>query len=143
MEADLARQVEYDMDEQGEPVCTALSMGSRSLSAPSHASPSPRADQIWLDAVNRERTGQGIAPVPYETFEIIFDKLEKEWFDLVSSPLRYRRDSALRGMWHGLTLTSRITCHTFSSPALLDLSVQGDTQEAVAGDGGVGLRHLR
>ncbi|ORY92515.1 hypothetical protein BCR35DRAFT_273628 [Leucosporidium creatinivorum] len=58
MEADLAKQVEYDMDEQ---------------------------DQIWLDALNAERKGEGIAPVSYETFEILFDKLEKEWFDLSKS----------------------------------------------------------
>ncbi|TNY23428.1 hypothetical protein DMC30DRAFT_444324 [Rhodotorula diobovata] len=55
MEADLARQVEYDMDEQ---------------------------DQLWLDALNRDRKRDGLALISYEVFEIIMDKIEKEWFDL-------------------------------------------------------------
>ncbi|KAI0351350.1 hypothetical protein OH77DRAFT_1429898 [Trametes cingulata] len=55
LESDLATQVEYDMDEQ---------------------------DQEWLDAVNQERKAQQLDKVSYETFEIIMDRLEKEWFDL-------------------------------------------------------------
>ncbi|KAI0630656.1 hypothetical protein C8Q77DRAFT_1063453 [Trametes polyzona] len=55
LESDLATQVEYDMDEQ---------------------------DQEWLDAVNMERKAQQLDKVSYETFEIIMDRLEKEWFDL-------------------------------------------------------------
>ncbi|CDO69700.1 hypothetical protein BN946_scf184851.g88 [Trametes cinnabarina] len=55
LESDLAIQVEYDMDEQ---------------------------DQEWLDAVNQERKAQQLDKVSYETFEIIMDRLEKEWFDL-------------------------------------------------------------
>ncbi|GAA5870797.1 hypothetical protein JCM1840_006807 [Sporobolomyces johnsonii] len=58
MESDLAKQVEYDMDEQ---------------------------DQVWLDAVNADRKKDGIAPVAYEVFEIVMDKIEKEWFDLTKS----------------------------------------------------------
>ncbi|KAI0640714.1 hypothetical protein C8Q79DRAFT_921056 [Trametes meyenii] len=55
LESDLATQVEYDMDEQ---------------------------DQEWLDAVNLERKAQQLDKVSYESFEIIMDRLEKEWFDL-------------------------------------------------------------
>ncbi|KAI8985649.1 hypothetical protein BD414DRAFT_578477 [Trametes punicea] len=55
LESDLATQVEYDMDEQ---------------------------DQEWLDAVNQERKAQQLDKVSYETFEIVMDRLEKEWFDL-------------------------------------------------------------
>ncbi|KAI9067920.1 hypothetical protein FKP32DRAFT_1619507 [Trametes sanguinea] len=55
LESDLATQVEYDMDEQ---------------------------DQEWLDAVNLERKAQQLDKITYETFEIIMDRLEKEWFDL-------------------------------------------------------------
>ncbi|OSD04925.1 hypothetical protein PYCCODRAFT_1407209 [Trametes coccinea BRFM310] len=55
LESDLATQVEYDMDEQ---------------------------DQEWLDAVNQERKAQQLDKISYETFEIIMDRLEKEWFDL-------------------------------------------------------------
>ncbi|KAL1940886.1 hypothetical protein VTO73DRAFT_7927 [Trametes versicolor] len=55
LESDLATQVEYDMDEQ---------------------------DQEWLDAVNVERKAQQLDKITYETFEIIMDRLEKEWFDL-------------------------------------------------------------
>ncbi|KAJ7746737.1 bromodomain-containing protein [Mycena maculata] len=55
LEIDLERQVEYDMDEQ---------------------------DQEWLDAVNAERTKAGNGSVSYEIFEVIIDRLEKEWFNL-------------------------------------------------------------
>ncbi|GAA5824367.1 hypothetical protein JCM3770_001841 [Rhodotorula araucariae] len=55
LEAELARQVEYDMDDQ---------------------------DRLWLDALNRDRTRQRLPLVSYDLFEIIMDKIEKEWFDL-------------------------------------------------------------
>ncbi|SCV67412.1 BQ2448_5023 [Microbotryum intermedium] len=58
MESELAHQVEYDMDEQ---------------------------DQVWLDGINASRKVDGSGPVSYEIFEIIVDKLEKEWFDLMKS----------------------------------------------------------
>lgn len=41
------------------------------------------SDQIWMDNTNTQRRNDGLAVVSYEIFEIIFDKLEKEWFDLV------------------------------------------------------------
>lgn len=41
-------------------------------------------DQEWLDAVNAERKKEQTGPVSYELFEVIIDKLEKEWFNLVS-----------------------------------------------------------
>ena len=41
-------------------------------------------DQEWVDALNGERKAQQLDKVSYETFEIIMDRLEKEWFDLVS-----------------------------------------------------------
>lgn len=52
---ELANQVEYDMND---------------------------ADKIWLDRVNLERKKEGLDAISYEFFEIIMDKLEKEWFDL-------------------------------------------------------------
>ncbi|KAJ7065346.1 bromodomain and PHD finger-containing protein 3 [Mycena amicta] len=55
LEVDLERQVEYDMDEQ---------------------------DQEWLDAVNTERKKEQMDKVSYEVFEVIMDRLEKEWFNL-------------------------------------------------------------
>ncbi|WWD21160.1 hypothetical protein CI109_105643 [Kwoniella shandongensis] len=55
IESELAVQVEYDMDEQ---------------------------DQEWLDAINAERKKDQSGPISYEVFEIIMDKLEKEWFIL-------------------------------------------------------------
>ncbi|KAF9269421.1 hypothetical protein L218DRAFT_993471 [Marasmius fiardii PR-910] len=58
LEVDLARQVEYDMDEQ---------------------------DLEWLDALNLERKKEQLDKVSYETFEIIMDRLEKEWFDLTKN----------------------------------------------------------
>lgn len=42
-----------------------------------------RADQEWLDAANVERKKDQLNAVTYETFEIIMDRLEKEYFDLV------------------------------------------------------------
>ncbi|TFK17664.1 hypothetical protein FA15DRAFT_313371 [Coprinopsis marcescibilis] len=58
LEIDLARQVEYDMDEQ---------------------------DKEWLDVVNVERRKDQTDQVSFETFEIIMDRLEKEWFDLTKN----------------------------------------------------------
>jgi NuA3 HAT complex component NTO1 len=58
LEKDLAIQVEYDMDDQ---------------------------DQEWLDAVNNERKKDQLNAVTYETFEIIMDRLEKEYFDLTKN----------------------------------------------------------
>jgi len=58
LESELAEQVEYDMDEQ---------------------------DQEWLDTVNAERKKDGHGAVSYELFEIIMDRLEKEWFDLTKN----------------------------------------------------------
>ncbi|KAG6335068.1 hypothetical protein ID866_4028 [Astraeus odoratus] len=58
LERDLAIQVEYDMDEQ---------------------------DQEWLDGVNLERKRDQLNLVSPETFEIIMDRLEKEYFDLTKN----------------------------------------------------------
>ncbi|KAJ2917073.1 hypothetical protein MD484_g3339, partial [Candolleomyces efflorescens] len=58
LEIDLARQVEYDMDEQ---------------------------DAEWLEAVNQERRKEQLDHITAETFEIIMDRLEKEWFDLTKN----------------------------------------------------------
>lgn len=44
-------------------------------------------DQEWLDAVNLDRKKEQLNGVSYETFEIVMDRLEKEWFDLVCSLL--------------------------------------------------------
>lgn len=40
---------------------------------------------MWLDTFNAERKKEAIAPIAYEVFEVIMDKLEKEWFDLTKS----------------------------------------------------------
>ncbi|KAI0683939.1 hypothetical protein BC835DRAFT_1392543 [Cytidiella melzeri] len=55
LESDLAQQVEYDMDEQ---------------------------DREWLESVNADRRKEQLDKVSYEVFEIVMDKLEKEYFDL-------------------------------------------------------------
>ena len=46
-------------------------------------------DQEFLDAVNAERKKEQLDRATYELFEIIIDRLEKEWFDLVSALSRY------------------------------------------------------
>jgi Enhancer of polycomb-like len=56
IESEVTNQVEYDMDEQ---------------------------DQEWLDLVNEDRKKAQIGPVSSEIFEIMMDRLEKEWFELV------------------------------------------------------------
>ncbi|SGZ28341.1 BQ5605_C027g10317 [Microbotryum silenes-dioicae] len=82
MESELAHQVEYDMDEQGQP-------SSRRSSWNDPLKGSLLAcviiDQVWLDGINASRKVEGAGPVSYEIFEIIVDKLEKEWFDLMKS----------------------------------------------------------
>lgn len=55
-DAELDRQVEYDMDEQ---------------------------DHEWLEELNEERVRRQLDVISCETFEIIFDRLEKEWFALM------------------------------------------------------------
>lgn len=42
------------------------------------------SDQAWLDIINAERAKESSGSISYETFEILIDKLEKEWFELVS-----------------------------------------------------------
>ena len=42
-------------------------------------------DKEWLDSVNADRKKDNSNTVSCETFEIIMDRLEKEWFDLVCS----------------------------------------------------------
>ncbi|KAF4611305.1 hypothetical protein D9613_007262 [Agrocybe pediades] len=58
LESDLAKTVEYDMDEQ---------------------------DQEWLDLVNVDRKKAQMDAVTPEGFEIIMDRLEKEWFDMTKN----------------------------------------------------------
>ncbi|KAK0541003.1 hypothetical protein OC842_000209 [Tilletia horrida] len=55
-EAELKNRVEYDMDEQ---------------------------DQEWLDFINAERKRSQMDTISYEVFEILMDRIEKEWFDLM------------------------------------------------------------
>ncbi|KAF9909855.1 nuA3 HAT complex component nto1 [Linnemannia zychae] len=57
-ETELAERVEYDMDEQ---------------------------DEIWLKEINAQRRKQDLGEVTSTMFEKIFDRLEKEWFDLTKN----------------------------------------------------------
>ncbi|KAF9583746.1 nuA3 HAT complex component nto1, partial [Lunasporangiospora selenospora] len=57
-ETELAERVEYDMDEQ---------------------------DEFWLREINAERRRQDLGEITSSTFEKIFDRLEKEWFDLTKN----------------------------------------------------------
>ncbi|KAG8731193.1 nuA3 HAT complex component nto1 [Ceratobasidium sp. 423] len=56
VESELLTQVEYDMDEQ---------------------------DEEWLKEINNERYKEQSERISAETFEIIIDRLEKEWFELM------------------------------------------------------------
>lgn len=48
------------------------------------SSPTFSPDQEWLDALNTDRKRDQLDIISYEVFEVIIDRLEKEWFDLVS-----------------------------------------------------------
>ena len=74
----MANQVEYDMDEQGKQVSLASDLVSSSV-----LNCLSIADREWVDLVNAERQRQQLDRLSYELFEVIMDKLEKEWFDLV------------------------------------------------------------
>lgn len=66
-EDEFDKQVEYDMDEQ---------------------------DQQWLDALNEERRREQLDVISYEAFEIIMDRFEKEWFQLMKRiPSRFAQGS--------------------------------------------------
>ena len=52
-------------------------------------------DLEWLEAVNAERKKDLIDKITFETFEVIMDRLEKEWFDLVRSYITSIECSAL------------------------------------------------
>lgn len=43
------------------------------------------ADKCWIDLVNSKLSMETSTDVLYENFERIIDKLEKEWFHLVSA----------------------------------------------------------
>ena len=64
------------MDEQGKATQIAAELDIYVIS-------SNNLDKEWLDAINNERRVEQLNKVTYETFEIIMDRLEKEWFDLV------------------------------------------------------------
>ncbi|KAF9301438.1 nuA3 HAT complex component nto1 [Mortierella antarctica] len=57
-ETELAERVEYDMDEQ---------------------------DEFWLKEINEDRRRKDLGEVSSSIFEKIFDRLEKEWFDLTKN----------------------------------------------------------
>ena len=40
-------------------------------------------DEEWLNAVNEDRKKNQLDRIDQELFEIMMDRLEKEWFDLV------------------------------------------------------------
>jgi len=48
-------------------------------------------DQEWLDMVNVERKKSQVGTVSSELFEILMDKLEKEWFELVRNVVTYSK----------------------------------------------------
>jgi hypothetical protein len=68
-EDELARRVEYDMDEQGLADMRDISYG---------------ADLCWLKLVNQQRVAEEFDEVSENIFELIMDQLEKEWFNLVT-----------------------------------------------------------
>jgi len=49
-----------------------------------HFSADQILDEFWLKELNAERRKQDLSDVSSSMFERIFDRLEKEWFDLVS-----------------------------------------------------------
>ncbi|KAJ7937710.1 hypothetical protein B0H13DRAFT_1852346 [Mycena leptocephala] len=47
-----------------------------------------KANQEWLDTLNAERQKRLLDKIPYEVFEVVIDRLEKEWFNLAKLILR-------------------------------------------------------
>ncbi|KAJ8081890.1 hypothetical protein PM082_007736 [Marasmius tenuissimus] len=47
--------------------------------------PETGPDKEWLDAMNAERKKDQLDKITYETFEVVMDRLEKEWFDLTKN----------------------------------------------------------
>jgi len=45
-------------------------------------------DEFWLKEINEDRRKKDLGEVSSTMFEKIFDRLEKEWFDLVSVSLK-------------------------------------------------------
>ena len=41
-------------------------------------------DDYWLKALNEERRKEDLGELSADVFEAVIDRLEKEWFDLVS-----------------------------------------------------------
>lgn len=56
-----------------------------SVSSPPHLLDylSLSVDEEWLNAVNEDRRKNQLDKIDQELFEIMMDRLEKEWFDLV------------------------------------------------------------
>ena len=69
------------------------------------------ADQEFLDAVNAERKKEQLDRATYELFEIIIDRLEKEWFDLV------RRQWLACSRCSSLSKTKNIPKQDFALPS--------------------------
>jgi NuA3 HAT complex component NTO1 len=90
------------MDEQGE---TVISLSLRYTDG---------IDQEWLDTINAERQKEQAGAISYEIFEIIMDKLEKEWFNLVRL-LSYRHT---RVATYNLDQTYTPACITSTSRRL-------------------------
>ena len=66
----------------------------------------------WLDGVNAERKKEQADRVSCEVFEVIMDRLEKDWFDLVRSGHALIRFSRLNFADRQRTFPSRIwQCH--------------------------------
>ncbi|KAJ7808622.1 PHD-zinc-finger like domain-containing protein [Mycena leptocephala] len=98
LESDLERQVEYDMDEQG-----------KSL-----------AELAWLDALNAERQKRLLEKIPYEVFEVVIDRLEKEWFNLISMSVSKAK----------LNLKPELAFHSDDSCAICD-ELEGENNNAI------------
>ncbi|KAJ7807976.1 hypothetical protein B0H14DRAFT_2380935, partial [Mycena olivaceomarginata] len=45
-------------------------------------------DQAWLDALDGERQKRLLDKISYEGFEVVIDRLEKEWFNLAKLILK-------------------------------------------------------
>lgn len=43
-----------------------------------------KIDDYWLKALNEERKKEDLGELTADVFEAVIDRLEKEWFDLVS-----------------------------------------------------------
>jgi len=86
-----------------------------------------QVDQEWLDALNAERKKEQLNKISYEAFEIVMDRLEKEWFDLVCNDPSYICALTFLGCRRRTFRNPTLQCHLKTQPAQSVMIQKGRT----------------